>query len=284
MKRVLYGAAVVVLALVVVTAATAGVKALVTGAQIEDGTIESRDVKNGTLRLVDLSPLLVGSLLSQGGQKGDPGPKGAPGSQGPPGAQGVPGANGDPGVQGAPGTQGVPGTPGAKGDPGEQGLPGAPGEKGDPGLPGAAGPPGPPGAGGLPQAFVASQAAPPPPINLAQGSFTTVVSLDLPAGSFAVSGHVIVTNTSSEDAANVTCQLLAGGVQADVAATTITPKPPVQGGPAGLVDTIPVTAVVTLASPGAVALQCMLTSFGGTSTVTGWASFGRLVAIKVAAS
>ena len=260
MRKIRFGVAVVVLALVGVTAATAGVKALVTGAQIKDGTIESRDVKNGALRSADLSRQLAASL------RGRRGPQGASGAQGATGPQGPAGLKGDPGPQGAPGSQG---------------LPGGQGPKGDPGLPGPAGPQGPPGAANLPQALVASQAAPPPPISLTQGSFTTVVSLDVPAGSYAVTGHAVVTNTSSEDAANVTCQILAAGVQADQAATTITPSPP---STAGLRDTIPLVGVVTVASPSAVELQCTLTSFGGTATVTGYATNGRLVAIEVDAA
>jgi hypothetical protein len=262
MKRALFGVAVFVLALAGVTAATAGVKALVTGVQIKDGTIESRDVKNGTLRSADLSLQLAASLRRQRG------PQGAAGTQGPAGLQGPAGPKGDSGPQGAPGSQGVPG---------EQGL------KGDPGTPGAAGPQGPPGATDLPRALIASQAAPPPPVWLAQDSFTTVVSLDVPAGSYAVTGHAVVTNTSTEDAANVTCQILAAGVQADQASTTIILKSPTSPN-TGLRDTIPLTGVVTAESPGAVALQCTLTSYSGTASVTGYATSGRLVAIEVDAA
>jgi hypothetical protein len=111
-----------------------------------------------------------------------------------------------------------------------------------------------------------------------------VVSLDVPAGSYAVTGHAVVTNTSSDDAANVTCQILAAGVQADQASTSITPRPPSAPSTGGLRDTVPLTAVVTVGSPGAVALQCSLASFGGTATVTGHATNGRLVAIEVDAS
>lgn len=180
------------------------------------------------------------------------------------------------GVPGAPGAQGPPGELGAKGDPGQAGLQGPAGPEGP------AGPQGPAGAGGgLPHAFVASQSTLPPPVFLAQGSFTTVVSLDLPAGSYAITGHAVVTNTASTDAANVTCQILAEGVQADQASTTITPRPPPSPSNSGLRDTVPLTAVVTVASPGAVALQCALGSFSGSTTVIGYATNGRLVAVEV---
>ena len=183
------------------------------------------------------------------------------------------------------GPQGVPGAPGAQGPPGELGAKGDPGQAGPQGPAGPAGPAGPQGpagaGGGLPHAFVASQPTLPPPVLLAQGSFTTVVSLDLPAGSYAITGHAVVTNTASTDAANVTCQILAEGVQADQASTTITPRPPPSPTNSGLRDTVPLTAVVTVASPGAVALQCALGSFSGGTTVTGYATNGRLVAVEV---
>jgi hypothetical protein len=256
MKRFRFSVGVFVLALLCVTAATAGVKALVTGAQIKDGTIESRDVMNGTLRSADLAPGFAASLRGQRGAQGVSGP------------QGPAGPKGDSGPQGAPGSQGPSGGQGPQGNPGPAGT---------------AGPQGPPGAATPPKAFVASQAAPPPPIALVQGAFTTVVSLDVPAGNYAVTGHAVVTNTSSDDAANVTCQILAAGVQADQASTTITPRPPSLPG-TGLRDTIPLTAVVAVGSPGAVALQCSLANFGLAATVTGYATNGRLVAIEVDAS
>lgn len=259
MKRFRFSVGVVVLALVCVTAATAGVKALVTGAQIKDGTIESRDVMNGTLRPADLAPGLTASLRGQRGAQGTAGP------------QGPAGPKGDPGSQGAPGSQGP---SGGQGPQGNAGPAGAAGPQGPQGLPGAATPP---------RAFVASQAAPPPPIALVQGAFTTVVSLDVPAGNYAVTGHAVVANTSSDDAANVTCQILAAGVQADQASTTITPRPPSLPG-TGIRDTIPLTAVVALGSPGAVALQCSIANFGLGTTVTGYATNGQLVAIEVDAS
>jgi hypothetical protein len=107
------------------------------------------------------------------------------------------------------------------------------------------------------------------------------VSLDLPAGSYAVTGHALVANTSSQDAANVTCQILVGSVQADEASTSVIPLPASPPN-TGLRDTIPLAGVVTVTSPGEVSLQCSLASVGGTVTVTGYAVDGRLMAIEVA--
>ena len=95
-----------VLLLGIGSAATAGVHALITGAQIKDGTIESRDIRNGTLSRIDLAPETVASL------RGAVGRRGAVGPAGPQGAAGPQGPKGESGSQGATGPQGPPGPPG----------------------------------------------------------------------------------------------------------------------------------------------------------------------------
>jgi Collagen triple helix repeat (20 copies) len=112
----------VVLALVAVTAGTAGVQALITSAQIKDGTIQSRDIKNGSIGRADISAAATASLRGQRGAAGPQGPAGAAGAQGPQGATGAQGA------------QGPQGEKGAQGDKGEKGDTGAEGAKGDPGA------------------------------------------------------------------------------------------------------------------------------------------------------
>jgi hypothetical protein len=94
--------AAVIVSAVVAGGATAGVTTLITSKQIKDHTIQ----------VSDLSPSAVKQLR---GQRGAQGPAGAPG------AQGAPGAKGD---TGAPGPQGP---TGPKGDPGPQGPSGAAG-------------------------------------------------------------------------------------------------------------------------------------------------------------
>ena len=49
MKRMVLAGAGVASALVVAAAGTAGVQALITGAEIKDGTIQSRDIGNGAI-------------------------------------------------------------------------------------------------------------------------------------------------------------------------------------------------------------------------------------------
>jgi hypothetical protein len=99
-------------ALAVTAAGTAGVQALITGAQIKDGTIESRDIKNGAIVRADIRAATLASLRGPRGPVGAQGPAGAVGPQGAAGPQGVAGPQGHQGVTGAQGVQG------AKGDPG----------------------------------------------------------------------------------------------------------------------------------------------------------------------
>lgn len=131
------------------TVATA--RELITGASVKDGSIGSKDLRNGGVRKVDLAPGLLSSLQGPAGETGPQGPSGAPGAPGAPGATGSPGAAGDPGAKGDPGEKGDPGTAGRdgapggtgpqgeKGDPGAAGSDGAPGEKGEKGDPGEGG-------------------------------------------------------------------------------------------------------------------------------------------------
>jgi hypothetical protein len=113
MKRTAFLIAGVVCALAAVTAATAGVQALITSAQIKDGTIQSRDIKNGAIARADLSQAAANALR---GRSGPAGPAGPAGTQGPQGATGAQGAQGPQGAQGATGDTGA---QGAKGDPGD---------------------------------------------------------------------------------------------------------------------------------------------------------------------
>jgi hypothetical protein len=108
-------------ALVVAGGATAVTTALVTSEQI----------KNGTIRMIDISPSAKTALKGQRGAPGATGAQGAAGPQGPVGATGATGATGAKGDTGA---------TGAKGDSGAAGAAGAQGQKGDKGDKGDAGP------------------------------------------------------------------------------------------------------------------------------------------------
>jgi Collagen triple helix repeat (20 copies) len=93
----------------------------VTGANIKDGTITGRDVKNRALGTNDLSSKALRSLASGPGSQGAPGPKGD---------KGAPGARGPAGPRGPVGPLGLPGATGPAGQAGPQGPPGPTGPSG----------------------------------------------------------------------------------------------------------------------------------------------------------
>jgi hypothetical protein len=118
MKRTAFAVAAVIGGLAVVTAGTAGVEALITGAQIQDGTIKSRDIGNGAIRRVDIAPATVASLRGRRGPVGPRGAQGTAGATGPQGAVGPAGSQGAAGPAGPQGPTGAAGATGPKGDPG----------------------------------------------------------------------------------------------------------------------------------------------------------------------
>jgi hypothetical protein len=86
----------IIVSAIVAGTASAGVTTLITSKQIKDGTIQLRD----------LSPSATQQLHGQAGQQGAAGPKGdtgATGPQGPKGDTGATGAAGPPGPKGDPG-------------------------------------------------------------------------------------------------------------------------------------------------------------------------------------
>jgi collagen triple helix repeat protein len=127
-----------VITAMVVGGGTASATRFITGKDIADGSIRSRDIGRGQVGLDRLSPQ-VRFMLAEAGK---PGKDGAPGAPGRPGAAGARGATG---AHGADGGQGIKGDPGAKGDKGDTGVTGS---KGDPGLRGLTGAAGPQGAAG----------------------------------------------------------------------------------------------------------------------------------------
>jgi Collagen triple helix repeat (20 copies) len=85
------------------------------GSAMAAGLVTSAQIKNGTIRLIDLHPSTQDALE---GKRGPAGPQGTTGAQGPQGARGVAGANGATGAQGPQGFQGPKGDKGDKGDAG----------------------------------------------------------------------------------------------------------------------------------------------------------------------
>ncbi len=101
------------------------------GTAVAAGLITSAQIKDGTIRLVDLHP------QAKSGLEGDRGPAGAVGPRG---------ATGSAGERGATGPQGPAGSAGAKGDTGLAGPAGPAGLAGATGATGPTGPAGPAGA------------------------------------------------------------------------------------------------------------------------------------------
>jgi hypothetical protein len=107
LKRIRFTPATVIasIALFVALAGSAAAgTALITGAQI----------KNGSIGLADLSATAKSSLRGQQGPAGPAGAGGAFGPQGVAGPQGIQGPQGERGPQGSPGSKGEPGAPGLR--------------------------------------------------------------------------------------------------------------------------------------------------------------------------
>jgi hypothetical protein len=140
MRKASFALCALVAALSISAAASGSVRALITGADIRDGSITSKDIASHTIVGSNLSRSLVQSLQGETGAAGPAGPagpagaKGDPGAQGPAGPQGAQGAKGDPG--GPPGPKGDTGPQGLKGDTGSQGPKGDTGPQGPAGLAG----------------------------------------------------------------------------------------------------------------------------------------------------
>jgi hypothetical protein len=106
--------------------------------------VTSKDIKNGTIRLVDVNKRAKAKL------RGKRGLKGPRGRAGPRGTQGITaqGLQGPAGPQGAQGPDGAPGATGPAGPQGSAGQPGPTGPQGIAGPQGATGPAGPAGSTG----------------------------------------------------------------------------------------------------------------------------------------
>jgi len=96
--------AVAYLALFAAIGGSAYAAVTVTGANIQDGTVTGKDVKNRSLAKADLSPRALGSLK---GQMGPQGPQGLPGAKGDPGPAGLKGETGAQGPQGSSGVTNI---------------------------------------------------------------------------------------------------------------------------------------------------------------------------------
>ena len=116
-----HGTAVAYLALFAALGGSAYATVTVTGANVKDGTITGKDVKNRSLGTGKLSPTAVSSLTGKPGpagsqgEKGAAGPAGATGPAGPTGPKGETGATGPAGPEGPQGSRGLQGPSGISG-------------------------------------------------------------------------------------------------------------------------------------------------------------------------
>jgi hypothetical protein len=122
-------------------------------------------------------------LLAASGAAGAVGAQGPAGAAGPQGQQGVAGATGSQGPQGLTGATGPQGQQGAQGQTGTQGPTGSSGPSGPTGPQGSQGTPGPVNATHAPQLTGGT---------LLTGSFSTVRSMSLDAGSYLIYGSVLL--------------------------------------------------------------------------------------------
>lgn len=174
----------------IVGATTATAASLITSDDIQNGSIQNRDIRPGVItmsRLKASTQKLIRDGLVQpvsGGGSGS-------GPAGPPGPKGDKGATGDDGAKGAKGNKGDKGSrgpKGAKGDTGPRGPKGPKGNKGDKGDTGATGP-----AGGLSD-YSTHVNNPAPNTNPDKA-----VSVDCPAGTVVIGGGAQIKTTSSQD-------------------------------------------------------------------------------------
>lgn len=129
--------------------AVALVMSLVLGATaVAAKLITGKDIKNGSIGLVDLSASAKKGLAGEDGRDGAAGAQGAKGDQGATGDQGAVGPAGASGPQGPVGANGVAGPQGARGADGQIGPTGPQGPTGAAGQSGASGPTGPTGPAG----------------------------------------------------------------------------------------------------------------------------------------
>jgi hypothetical protein len=161
------------------------------------------------------------------------------------------------GPVGPQGPQGVQGAPGVPGSPGAIGPAGADGHDGLNGASGAQGPAGPAGPAGASDAYIGREDN----FVAIHNPATTIITLSLPAGNYALSGKVLVYNEDG-DPQSTSCQLSTGDVTQSY-----------QAGGAEVVYAL--QDVVALSAPGSVSMQC--------GTYHGSAGDAKLTAIKVGA-
>jgi hypothetical protein len=169
------------------------------------------------------------------------------------------------------GPQGPPGDAGAQGEQGPQGEPGPEGPQGPQGPQGPAGPQGPQGPAGIVSAYFAGSRA---HVTIPT-AYTTLLSLDLPAGAWYLEGKISVGNWSGQRVP-VLCSIWGGFYKTTVSIAAPTSFP----GPGGDAVTVPVSGVIRLSAPSRVEIQCV--SNTGDPARTAFAEGRHLTAVALA--
>jgi hypothetical protein len=169
------------------------------------------------------------------------------------------------------------------------GAKGASGTNGTNGTNGAQGPAGPAGAAGAVAGYAVTEASPVTFTAGTLGSPTTVLSLNVPAGSFLVNAKNVVTAENSvppnsTDYADVTCQLVDGSTS-DTAwwGTSFTPETTLFGGYFGR-STLPTEIAVSSSAASTVTLNCDMLSDHTVGTISLIASYGEIQAVQTSSN
>lgn len=151
----------------------------------------------------------------------------------------------------------------------QTGPPGPPGQQGEPGQPGKPGEQGPPG---VVDAYYKQSSS---PVFLQVGSYQTILTLSLPAGTWSLSGTVNLNNFSG-GRVPVLCAFFAqfGSNFSRLSIAGLASFP----GPGGDALTMPLSAIIELGQPGVVEMQCQSNS--GT-TATALAEGRQMTALSV---
>jgi hypothetical protein len=165
--------------------------------------------------------------------------------QGPKGDQGLPGTDGKDGLDGAPGANGIDGVDGVDGLDGADGKAGAP---------------------GVSDGYLALHDA---AITLLNHSPVAVVTLNLPAGSYVITGKTILYNADSGDPQDGLCSMSTG----DRTMVRLGENGSTAHSSGSNRLALSVEDVVVFSAPGSVTLNC--------STYRGWAESSRMTAVKV---
>ena len=222
------------------------------------GAVTGSKIKNGSVKLWDLTAWTRDSLHGDDGKTGASGAVGDTGLTGPAGGTGPAGSNGAAGTDGSAGTNG---SAGADGTDGSNGTDGTAGTAGTDGIDGINGTHGTDGTDGIiaPLSATAGETA-----LLTATPPTVVVELTVPAGNYVVLAKSQISHTGAGD--SVECVLKAGTAAIDRVAMKTMPA----------LAAIPMSMqAITTSTPTHFSVECDVFTAGGS------ADYSSLIAIPI---